>query len=210
MSAYPQLVNTLRQQLQQLERKLGEHDAALSEADKKWLNHKSRFHEQLFDHQGASLSGCLRVLRRDLQQIEQLIQLDAGGETLALACQRFSTRFEALLSALKNTDTARRGVQNSARRRRAPARQQQGYEWIAQSVMNSSHHLYQELNKHQQWEQKMVLKIQQLDQALDKYEGSDKIERQNAILTLHKRLGKCRQAMTYIEQRIAWLEKPKY
>ncbi|GAA4897730.1 primosomal replication protein [Ferrimonas pelagia] len=206
----PPLVIKLREQLNQLEQRIQHHDAQLTDANKKWLAHKSRFHDQLFDHQGASLAGCLTVLRKDLKQIEQLLQIGATGETVELACQRFSGRFQALLQAVANTQTATRGIQNSAYKRRSSANADAGYQWIAQNIMNSSHKLYQELNKHRNWEQKMQQKIQQLEHALDNYRGGDKITLQNEILAQHKRLGKCRQAMTYIEQRIAWLEKPKY
>ncbi|SHH28149.1 primosomal replication protein [Ferrimonas marina] len=197
----------LKAQLAALEAKVHQHDAQLSDADKRWLHHKSRFHEQLFEQQGASLAGCLEVLRRDLKQIEQMVQVGATGDTLGLACQRFGERFEALMQALANTDTARRGNQLSARGRSS---KNSDYQWIDQSVMNSSHKLHQELAKHKSWEDKMVQKIQQMEQALDITPANDKITLQNEILALHKRLGKCRQAMTYIEQRIAWLEKPRY
>ncbi|WP_028117337.1 primosomal replication protein [Ferrimonas senticii] len=206
MSIGVKQLQQLRDKLTQLEQQLQQHDASLSDNNKKWLNHKSRFHEQLFEQQGATLSGCMQVLKRDLKQIEQLLQINASGDALALACQRFSDRFEALVHAMANTDTATRGLQQAAGRRRYSGQDNQ-YQWIAKSVMNSSHQLYAELRKHQNWESQLQQKITVMEQQLDIYQGTDKIEQQQLILKTHARLGKCRQAMSYIEQRIAWLEK---
>ncbi|WP_298439350.1 primosomal replication protein [uncultured Ferrimonas sp.] len=201
----PQL-QQLKQKLAQLEQQVQFHDAQLSASDKKWLNNRSRFHDQLFDQQGATLGGCLTVLNKDLKQIEQMLSLGVKGDALDLACQRFSNRFEAVLQAIANTPTVARGLQQTARRR-SHKRGDSQYQWIARSVMNSSHQLYDELRKHQNWDNQLQQKIAQLEQNLDIYQGKDKIEQQNIILQTHQRLGKCRQAISYIEQRIAWLEK---
>ncbi len=204
------LFRKLEAQLARLEAQVREHDATLTAADKKWLANQSAFHDQLFEHQGASLSGCLSVLRKDLNQIAQLEQLGARPDTVELVCQRFANRFSALAQALANTAVIRRGHQTSAlagARRRAN-KKDNDYHWIARSVMRSSHQLYDELRKHQNWAMRLEQKIRELEQRLDLHQGAEKITLQNEILATHKRLGRCRQAMTFIEQRIAQLEKP--
>ncbi|MBY5990837.1 primosomal replication protein [Ferrimonas balearica] len=201
------LVTRLQGQLARLEALVREHDARLSDSDKKWLANTSHFHDQLFEQQGATLAGCLKVLHQDLNQIGQLEQLGARPDALELVCQRFANRFAALSQALTNTATIKRGQQASVRRRKR-AQGKSEYHWIAQTVMRSSHQLYEELRKHQNWESRLEQKIRELEQRLDLHHGSEKITLQNEILATHKRLGRCRQAMSYIEQRIAQLEKP--
>lgn len=200
------LIEKLHRQLAQLEQQIRVHDANLSDADKKWFSHKQRFHDQLFEQQGASLSSCLTVLKQDLEHIEQLERLNAHADALELACQRFANRFAALAQAMATTATARRGHQATARRRQTK-KADNPYHWIAQSVMRSSHQLYEELRKHQNWAARMESKIRELEQQLDLKVGAEKITLQNEILSTHKRLGRCRQAMSFIEQRIAQMEK---
>ncbi|MBY6186735.1 primosomal replication protein [Marinobacter hydrocarbonoclasticus] len=204
------LVQKLETQLLRLEAQVKEHDAKLTPADKKWLANQSAFHDQLFEHQGASLTTCLAVLRKDLQQITQLEQLGARPDAVELVCHRFANRFSALAQALANTATMRRGHQTSALSgaRRRDSKTKNEYHWIARSVMRSSHQLYDELRKHQNWAMRLEQKIRELEQRLDLHQGAEKITLQNEILATHKRLGRCRQAMTFIEQRIAHLEKP--
>ncbi len=202
------LLNKLQQRLAELEEKVQCHDRALSAHDKKWLANRSRFHDQLFEQHGATLDECIQVLKRDLAQIQQLVQIDVHSDTLALACQRFTNRYQALLQAMENTNTITRGLQQTEFKRKQP-KQQGEYQWIAQSVMQSSHQLYQELKKHQNWEQQLEHKADALEHELERYQGSEKIAQQNLILHTRKRLGKCRQAMSYIEQRIAYLERTK-
>ncbi|QIZ77199.1 primosomal replication protein [Ferrimonas lipolytica] len=202
-------LDQLRAKLAELERHVYQHDAQLSDNDKKWLNNKNRFHDQLFEQQGATLAGCLAVMKKDLQQIEQMITINVKGDALDLACQRFGNRFQAVMQAIANTSTVKRGLQQTARRR-SRSRNDSQYQWIARSVMNSSHQLYAELRKHQNWDGQLQQRILELEQNLDDHQGKDKIAHQNLILTTHQRLGKCRQAISYIEQRIAWLEKKSY
>ncbi|MBW3164171.1 primosomal replication protein [Ferrimonas balearica] len=204
------MLQRLETQLARLEEQVREHDAQLTPADKKWLANQSAFHDQLFDHQGASLSSCLQVLRQDLKQIQQLEQLGARPDAVELVCHRFANRFSAVAQALANTAVMRRGHQTSALAgaRRNAKKTNNEYHWIARSVMRSSHQLYDELRKHQNWADRLEQKIRELEQRLDLHQGADKITLQNEILATHKRLGRCRQAMTFIEQRIAHLEKP--
>lgn len=203
----PQLLK-LKRQLEQLSQHVHQHDAQLSDLDKKWLNNRSRFHDQLFEQQGATLKGCINVLQSDYSHIEQMVSLGVSGDTLDLACQRFSNRFEAVMQAIANTQTVTRGLQQTTKRR-SRSRDDNQYQWIARSVMNSSHQLYAELRKHQNWEHQLQQKIAILEQNLDIHHGKEKIDQQNLILNTHQRLGKCRQAISYIEQRIAWLERSR-
>ena len=72
--------------------------------------------------------------------------------------------------------------------------------------MANSHQLYQELSKHHGYERKLAEKIALLENRLANYQGADKISLQQDILKQHKRLGQCRKAIHFIEQRIQQME----
>ncbi|WP_169307116.1 primosomal replication protein [Ferrimonas sediminicola] len=200
------LLQLLRQRLEQLKSQVREHDHALPGNTSQALDHQQRFHSALFDHTGASLAQCLQRLEQDLAKLDRLSQASDSGDTFELVCQQFSDRYQAVTQALATTGLQAAGARFSSRRRSVP-RQDSQYQWIARSVMQNSHSAYAELRKHQNWADRLQQKIHELEQKLDLHQGAEKIKLQNEILTTQKRLGRCRQAMTYIEERIARLEQ---
>ena len=58
------------------------------------------------------------------------------------------------------------------------------------------------------WATTFEQKIAEMETKLANCHSTDKIMIQNEILSLHRRLGKCRQAISYIEERIQMFERP--
>ena len=83
------------------------------------------------------------------------------------------------------------------------------FAWIAGNIISNSVELYQELSKHHGYQQKLELKINQLDQQLSLCPINKKLPLQKDILKQHKRLGQCRKAIYFIEQKIELLEHGK-
>jgi primosomal replication protein N'' len=92
--------------------------------------------------------------------------------------------------------------------RQNQSHQASGFDWIANNVMQNSHEIYEELNKHLNWAKKFEQKIEEMESKLENCHSADKIKLQNDILLMHRRLGKCRQAISYIEDRIQIFERP--
>ncbi|WP_035385463.1 primosomal replication protein [Ferrimonas futtsuensis] len=204
--ARSELLQLLRQRLEQLKSQVQQHDQSLANNTTQALDHQQRFHSALFDHTGASLAQCLQRLEQDLHTLSRLSQAPDSGDTFELVCQQFSDRYQAVMQAMSATGLQAAGARFSSRRKGLP-RQDSKYQWIARSVMQNSHSAYEELRKHQNWANRLQQKIHELEQKLDLHQGAEKITLQNEILATQKRLGRCRQAMTYIEERIARLEK---
>ncbi|QSX34918.1 primosomal replication protein [Shewanella avicenniae] len=210
-----QLLQKLRQQLKQLEQEVLQHDNAQSAKDLRLLEHLERFEQTLFHQSGGKLHPCIIQLESSIQQLER--QLAAGISPLVLqaSCERIADRFVALKRAIATTAIdlkAQQQNKNSKKvvyeRKLQQRHQESGFEWIAAGVMRNSHQLYEELNKHLNWEKKIQFKIEQLQAQLDICHITEKIAIQNDLLAMHKRLGKCRQAINYIEDRIQLFERP--
>jgi len=211
-----QLVSMLKQQLAQLEQDALIHDQNLAPSQRQSLIDIERFNSQLFAQQGAQLSPCIIQLRQDIKQLEKQLFLKLGGNVIQLSCNRIQDRFSALRRALLTTDInlkseQQRKASNRARyaKKQQQAIQDSGFGWIASNVMQNSHQLYAELNKHLNWAKKIEQKIQQIEATLEFCHSNDKIKLQNDILSMHRRLGKCKQATSYIEERIQLFERPR-
>ncbi len=210
-----QLISKLRAQLTELEKEVLQHDAQILPGQKKLLQDIERFNDELFIQAGAGLSSCIPVLVKDIDQLERLIQRSAAKENIIISCERIQQRFTAVKRALTTTSIDvkaqkqhKAGIRARAIKNQQKSHSQSGFGWIASSVMQSSHQLYGELNKHLNWATKIEQKIEQLQFQLETCHSADKIEMQNTILLMHKRLGKCRQAISYIEERIQAFERP--
>ncbi len=210
-----QLINTLKNQLKTLEQEVLQHDNQLAPPQRKLLQDIERFNQSLFIQHGAQLMPCIEQIRASISQLEKQLQLKLSPSTIALSCERIQDRFTAVKRALLTTaiDVKAKNQQRMSNRARftkqqAQSHQASGFGWIANNVLQNSHELYEELNKHLNWAKKFEQKIQEMDSNLENCHSADKIRLQNDILLMHRRLGKCRQAISYIEDRIQAFERP--
>ncbi|QSX31252.1 primosomal replication protein [Shewanella cyperi] len=210
-----QLIDKLKEQLAQLEQEVLRHDAALAPQQRKLIQDVERFNDGLFIQSGAQLAPCIGQIAKDIKQLEQRLALGLSAATIVASCERIQDRFTAVKRALtttginlKSATQARQSARNRSHQRQKQAHNSSGFDWIAAGVMQNSHQLYEELNKHLNWARKIESKIAQLETGLDNCHSADKIKLQNEILLMHRRLGKCRQAISYIEDRIQAFERP--
>ena len=210
-----ELIYQLKQQLGSLEQDALNHDQQLPSQQKKMLQDIERFNSQLFIQQGAQLSPCIDQLKKDIKQLEKQLAIKLDIRIIELSCQRIQDRFTALRRALVTTNLnvkteEQKRVNSRARFAKKQQRQHSdsGFAWIANNVMKNSHQIYQELNKHLNWATTFEQKIAETETVLANCHSTDKIKIQNEILSLHRRLGKCRQAISYIEERIQIVERP--
>jgi primosomal replication protein N'' len=212
-----QVIANLRDKLAQLEQEVLQHDANIPVSQGKMLQDVERFNNQLFIQQGAKLAPCIEQLQKSINQLEKQLSLKLDTQLITLSCERIQDRFTAVKRALNTTNINIKTAQQQKSSKRAffAKRQQSthassGFGWIAGNVMHNSHEMYAELNKHLNWATKIEQKIAQMELNLPSCHPNEKIQSQNDILSMHKRLGKCRQAISYIEDRIQFLERPNY
>ncbi|KFZ38051.1 prepilin peptidase [Shewanella mangrovi] len=210
-----QLIEKLKQQLKQLEQEVLQHDQAQSAKDLRLLEHLERFEQTLFHQSGGKLYPCIAQLETSLRQLEKQLAAGISPALLQASCERIADRFVALKRAISTTAIDLKAQQQNKNSKKVvyQRKMQQrhtdaGFGWIAAEVMRNSHQLYEELNKHLNWEKKIQFKIEQLQAQLDNCHITEKIAVQNDLLAMHKRLGKCRQAINYIEDRIQLFERP--
>ncbi|GIU08213.1 MULTISPECIES: primosomal replication protein [unclassified Shewanella] len=210
-----QLVQKLKLQLKQLEQEVLQHDSRLPPGQRKMMQDVERFNNELFIQVGGQLQPCIDQLSKNITQLEQLLKAKRSPYTIVSSCEKIQDRFSALRRALSTTGINIKSIEQEKRSRRSYAikrgiksHNDSGFSWIASNVMQNSHQLYEELNKHLNWAKIIEQKIENLQSSLENCHSADKIKLQNEILSLHSRLGKCRQATSYIEDRIQLFERP--
>lgn len=210
-----QLISTLKNQLTTLEQEVLQHDSHLVPSQRKLLQDIERFNQSLFIQHGAQLMPCIEQIRSSIIQLEKQIALKLAPQTIAMSCERIQDRFTAVKRALLTTsiDVKSKNQQRASKRARFAQQQNlshqaSGFAWIASNVLQNSHEIYAELNKHLNWAKKFEQKIAEMESKLENCHSADKISLQNDILLMHRRLGKCRQAISYIEDRIQAFERP--
>ncbi len=215
MSSNAELIQRMRVQLKQLEQEVLQHDSQLAKGQRKLLHDTERFNSGLFQQTGAQLKPCIEQISKKIAHLEQLLKANICADTIALSCEGIQDRFTALRRALNTTNLNIKSAEQqrdariaNAKKRRQKSHEQSGFNWIASGVMHNSHQLYNELNKHLNLVKTFEQKIEHLQLKLDHCHGPEKIALQNEILLVHRRLGKCRQAITYIEDRIQAFERP--
>ncbi|QLE84999.1 MULTISPECIES: primosomal replication protein [Shewanella] len=209
------LVRRLRVQLQQLEQEVLQHDSHLPASQSKLMQDTERFNDQLFYQSGAQLGPCIMQISKNIAHLEKMLKGKISNNTILLACEQIQDRFTAVKRAMNTTDIDVKAAQQTkasriarAKKRRQQSHSESGFNWIAAGVMHNSHQMYDELKKHHNWVSKFEQKIESLQSQLESCHSADKIALQNEILLVHRRLGKCRQAISYIEDRIQAFERP--
>nr|WP_280925713.1 primosomal replication protein [Shewanella septentrionalis] len=210
-----QLLKKLTKQLDALREEVIIHDKNLNPWQKKLLQDTERFNNELFIQHGAILFPCITQIHSNICQLEKLIKLKVTKQAIELSCAKIEDRFTAVKRAINSTTTNINIVKQQKANARAryarkseQAHAETEFDWIASSVMQNSHAIYEELNKHFNWARKIEQKIAKMESNLENCHSTDKIKLQNDILLMHRRLGKCRQAIRYIEDRIQTIERP--
>lgn len=175
------LLRTLAHQLQQLQQQAEQIDLQRSPGKpQNW------FDSSLFSCRSAELCDYVQEAQRNLSHLQQASLSDAARLRLV---QRLSGQTAALTQAFRNVDTRRKSTHRAGQLRS-----------VVQHISASSQELYQQLSDIQQFERRL----------LDMISVSSRDNSPQAVqrtLALHARLGRCRKALSEVEQQIQQLER---
>ena len=76
---------------------------------------------------------------------------------------------------------------------------------MAKKIMTSSHELYKKLSEYHEFERRLVAMLNEKNLQINKTNNTQ--QHTQDILTLHQRLGRCRQAISKVEREIEINEK---
>lgn len=199
------IIHELDQQAKQLDKQ---------NSQQKVLNQLSDnplFSSNLFYFQGDRLSGYTQELLKRVKEIQKHLACNNK-----LVAHQLITNIEQQISALLNAFGA-----NNIRLKSATFEQKQRQHWYnknnkqaskyqqaVSAVLEPIQSLYQKLSEYHGFEQRLAVMIAEREQTRAQ-KGVSSAQLSQEILALHQRLGRCRKAITQVEQQIALAEKQR-
>ncbi|MGI5309433.1 primosomal replication protein PriC [Rheinheimera sp. WS51] len=176
-----QLTEILNQQLIQLRQQ-----AEATDLKRPYGKPQNWFDSDLFSCRSASLADYVAEAQRNLKHLTEARSMSVLAKQRLV--QRLSEQTSALTQAFRNI-----GLHQQAFKRQA-AKQ------VIEKVTMSSQQLYQQLSDYQGFERRLLDMISLASR-------DDSTEQVQRILVLHQRLGRCRKAISAVEQQIQDYER---
>ncbi len=168
----------------------------------KLLTDNALFSETLFVTHSDKFYAYVKEIERKVNELDRLI---AAGQTVIAFNQL--PLIEQQITSLVNAFNANNSMHNEAQNR-LNAFKTRRFKKAAKAVMSSSHELHQKLAETREFERRLAEMI--ADRERQRTNNSQAVTQQKLateILTLHQRLGRCRQAISKIERDIELSEK---
>lgn len=167
--------------------------------DENWFNRSDVFVSSAFYTKSNELADYVKELKDNITKLDKLNE-QAYLEFLA---DKVTQQFTCLKSLL---NSAPLNTKDKTYRYRQKSKVQQAKQF-AKQVTQSSQELYSELSKLQEYERRLQEMVAERQQKLHQYQGTVKRqEHQQEVLTYQQRLGRCRQALSKIEEQIQRLD----
>ncbi|ATC95301.1 primosomal replication protein [Pseudoalteromonas tunicata] len=171
-------------------------NAKLLEKNRFIQNKHRLFDPHLFSSKSMLLLDYVDEIGDALKSMPNIAQRNS----YTFAVEKISLQLEAIVRVLKATPVWAKENQ--------PTRKKY-YKKAVQQIMQSSHELYKELSDHHEFERRLneMVSIRRLQLDKANSEQANKINLE--ILAIHGRLGRCRKAISAIEDKIQRAEKVK-
>lgn len=187
---------------QQLHAQLEQLESALESSsidDENWFNRSDVFVSSAFYTKSNELTDYIQELRANIVKLSQLND-QAYLEFLA---DKVTQQFACLKSLLNAASVQTKDKQYRSKQQSKVQQAKQ----FTKRISQSSQELYAELSKLQEFERRLLEMVAERQQTLHQYKGSaNKKVLQQDVLNYQQRLGRCRQALSKVEEQIQKLD----
>ncbi|MCJ8293914.1 MAG: primosomal replication protein [Colwellia sp.] len=184
------------------------------------IENNNLFSRHLFYTESDKFSPYAKEVTKRLNEFSRLYNSSANNinkaEFALSSLQRIEEQISALMKAIQANQTMHQAAQVSfdarkkVRVKSAQVKQLQQndiYNKMAKNVLLSSHQLHQQLSEHHEFERRLMAMISEREQQRMRSRASNIDKLSQEVLALHQRLGRCRKAISAIEQKIKLAEK---
>lgn len=188
-------IDLLHQQYQQLQQQFSQ-----SNIDQKnWFNHSDVIVSSAFSTRSDELKDYFEELQANIYKLNSLTDTDY----LHFVADKITQQFACLRSLLNSATINNKDRQH---RKLHQARVQQAKQF-ARQASQSSQSLYAELSQLQEYERRLFDMVQDKQKQLNQYSGTKfRQQYQQEVLAYQQRLGRCRQALSKVEEQIQRLD----
>jgi primosomal replication protein N'' len=165
------------------------------------LKDSSMFSVTLFRTKSDQFSAYLFEVEEEIKQLSALMDMNKMDFTHSLL-ERIEAQLSALFNALNANDTAHKTASI-----RQSTFKQRGYQKAAKSILKTSHQMHQKLAEYHEFERRLMVMLEEKNVLLklSTHEYTKQVSQE--ALTIHQRLGRCRQAISKLERQIELTEK---
>ncbi|MBU2883477.1 primosomal replication protein [Psychrosphaera sp. B3R10] len=189
----------LCQQFESLKEQLN----AISILPEKWFAKNDLFNSTTFYTRSDELKDYVLELENNVKKLGSIQNVQLMEHLSVRVADQFSCFRGLLNSVVLNTKSK---TYNATHRKQINKVKQ-----FAKQARASSRSLYEELSKLQEFERRLVDMVAEKQQTLNKYSGQAQRQTlQDDVLVTHQRLGRCRQAISKIEEQIQKLDERQY
>lgn len=189
------LINQLNTQFQMLEQSI----KGLKLSSKQWFANSEIFRSSGFSTHSDDIDDYLIELKTTIDKLASV----NNEQHVSYLSERVTQQFSCLKRFVKSNDINVRNNQYSKDRIRNLNKTKQ----FTLQASQSSQELYAELSKLQEFERRLLDKVNLSQQQLTMYKGmSNRPVLQQEVLTNQQRLGRCRQALSKVEESIQKLD----
>jgi primosomal replication protein N'' len=189
------LINQLTVQFEKLEYEV----KGLKLSSKQWFANSDIFRSSGFSTRSDDIDDYLLELNSTIKKLASV----TNEEHIGYLSERITQQFSCLKRLLKSNDINIKNTQYTKDRIRNISKAKK----FAVKTSQSSQELYAELSKLQEYERRLLDMVNLSQQQLSMYKGqSNRPALQQEVLTNQQRLGRCRQALSKVEETIQKLD----
>jgi len=189
------LINQLTVQFEKLEYEV----KGLKLSSRQWFANSDIFRSSGFATRSEDIDDYLLELSATIKKLATV----TNEQHIGYLSERVTQQFSCLKRLLKSNDINTRNTQYTKDKIRNLSKAKR----FAVQASQSSQELYAELSKLQEFERRLLDKVNLSQQELNMYKGqSNRPALQQEVLTNQQRLGRCRQALSKIEESIQKLD----
>lgn len=195
MTMSPAQVQTLQAQFQALKTQL-DHVSILPE---QWFSRNDLFHSSSFYTRSDELRDYINELAKNVEKVATIQDPDM----LIHVTERIATQFACFRGLLNSIElNTKNKTYNRTHRKRLDKVKQ-----FAKQAAKSSQSLYKELSELQEFERRLVEMVAEKQATLSRYQGqAQRQSLQEQVLVTQQRLGRCRKAISQVEEQIQKLD----
>ena len=195
-------------------------DAKAKQTDIRNTQHKAHrliennnlFSSTLFVSQSDQFSPYIKEVQRRVSEFSRLVSANKV-EFSKVLLEQIEQQISAISNALLSNSVMHQAAKlsfdanNKVRIKKSKAKQANKYRELTQSIMLSSHQLYQKLTEHHEFERRLMDMVAERESVRAKCKSHENEKLSAEVLALHQRLGRCRRAISTIERDIELAEK---
>ena len=166
----------------------------------KLLQDSPLFSIDLFSTNSDLFSDYVIEIRNKTIQLERLIK-NKNNDLVKYQIELLEKQITSLYNAFQSNSNIHNEAQN-----RLNAIKNRRYKKAVKAVIQPSQNLYQNLSEHHEFERRLLQMLQDKEQERVQASSATFNKLSQDVLTLHQRLGRCRQAISKIEADIVKFE----